>query len=193
MTDKMSLDQAAEAFGESTSPSKDGRPRDDVPSLADSSPRESPLLGLDLTVRQVMTREVVTVLRNDPLSKAKEMMDSGSFRHLVVLDENGDIAGVLSQLDLVFNSLAWSLGESRRAYENALDRITVKEGMQSDTVTVDPSDPLAAAARQMIDRKIGCLPVVEAEVLVGIVTERDLLALFVDDQPRLADETAGER
>ena len=175
------LEQAAGAFGDSASPARRGRPREELERSADSKPGESASVGLDLTVRQVMTREVVTVPRNAPLTKAKAKMDAGSFRHLVVLDENGDVAGVLSQLDLVFNSLAWSLGESRRAYENALDRITVKEVMQSEPVSVDPSAPLAVAARQMIDRKIGCLPVVEAEVLVGIVTESDFLALFVND------------
>jgi CBS domain-containing membrane protein len=129
-------------------------------------------------VREVMTREVVTVGPNDRLSLADELMKQGRFRHLVVVEE-GAVVGVVSQRDVFYGTLAWALGMGSRSFEQALATSPVKEVMRSDVVTVDPDVSLADAARRMMERKIGCLPVVEAERLVGILTEGDFLALVV--------------
>lgn len=131
-----------------------------------------------LRVRDVMTRDVVTVGPNDRLSLADELMKQGRFRHLVVVD-GSEVEGVVSRRDVFYGTLAWSMGLGRRAHEQALASTPVKDVMHTDVATVDPEVPLAEAAQLMMERKIGCLPVVEAERLVGILTEGDFLALMV--------------
>jgi CBS domain-containing membrane protein len=56
--------------------------------------------------------------------------------------------------------------------------LVVKEAMVSDVVTTTPDTPLPRAAASMLARQIGCLPVVDAGKLVGIITESDFVAQF---------------
>ena len=58
-----------------------------------------------------------------------------------------------------------------------LEQVAVKEAMSSEIQTAAPDTPLADAARLMIERKIGCLPVIENGKPVGIVTETDFVRL----------------
>jgi len=130
-----------------------------------------------LRVRDVMITEVTTLQRNDKLSLADDIMRLGRIRHLPVLDENGQLAGILTQRDLFRGALAKALGYGERAQRQLMDTLVVKEVMTSEVITTTPDTPLAEAAQVLIERKIGCLPVVEAGRLVGIITETDFVAL----------------
>ena len=131
-----------------------------------------------LRVRDVMTREVRTVNRNDQLSVADELMKLGRFRHVVVVDDSGAVAGVVSSRDLFYGALAWSLGLGQVAYERSLASYPVKQVMATDVVTLPPDADLREAAALISEKKIGCIPIVEAKKLVGIITEVDLLAIL---------------
>jgi CBS domain-containing membrane protein len=130
-----------------------------------------------LRVRDVMTSDVTTLQRNDKLTLADDIMRLGRVRHLPVLDENGQLAGIITQRDLFRNALAKALGYGERAQHQLMDTLVVKEVMTSDVITTAPDTPLSEAARVLVERKIGCLPVVEAGRLVGIITEGDFVAL----------------
>jgi CBS domain-containing membrane protein len=130
-----------------------------------------------LLVREVMTADVTTLLRNDKLTLADDIMRLGRIRHLPVLDENGELVGILTQRDLFRGALAKALGYGERAQRQLMDTLVVKEVMTSDILTTTPDTPLAEAAKVMFERKIGCLPVVEGGRLVGIITEGDFVAL----------------
>jgi CBS domain-containing membrane protein len=132
----------------------------------------------DLQVRDVMTQEVTTLKRNDQLSLANDIMQLGRVRHLPVLDDDGRLAGILSQRDLFRGALAHALGYGQHAQRKMLDSLLVKEVMSSDVITTRPDTPLVEAARVLLERKIGCLPVVGGEQLVGILTEADFVAIF---------------
>lgn len=132
----------------------------------------------DLRVADAMTRGVKTVGRNDQLSVAEELMKVGHFRHVVVLDDLGKVAGVISQRDLFYGALAWSMGQGKFAHDNALKTLTAKEIMHEDPVVVSPEVPLTEAAGMMLADKLGCLPVIEGDELVGILTEGDFLLLL---------------
>ena len=130
-----------------------------------------------LRVRDVMTAEVTTLQRNDKLSLADDIMRLGRIRHLPVLDENGQLAGILTQRDLFRGALAKALGYGERAQRQLMDTLVVKEVMTSEVITTTPDAPLAEAAHVLVERKIGCLPVIEAGRLIGIITEGDFVAL----------------
>jgi CBS domain-containing protein len=135
-------------------------------------------LDTGLRVRDVMTREVRTLGPNDRLSLAEELMQQGRFRHVVVVDE-GRVMGVLSQRDIFHGALAWSLGQGKKAHAQLLAATAAKEVMASHVVSVDPDAPLAEAAALLREHKIGCLPVLAGDELVGVLTEGDFLALLV--------------
>ena len=133
----------------------------------------------ELCVRDIMTKDVKTVGRNDSLATADEIMRLGRIRHIVVVDEDGSLAGVLSQRDLFLGGLLKALGYGTHAKTRALEMLVVKEAMVADVVTTTPDTPLSKAAAAMLERKIGCLPVVERGSLVGIIAESDFVAQFV--------------
>ena len=137
-----------------------------------------PSLDTKLRVADVMSREVRSLGPNDQLSLADELMKQGRFRHVVVVDE-GRVVGVLSQRYIFHGALAWSLGQGKKGHEQLLAATPVKQVMASHVVTVDPDAPLAEAAALLREHKIGCLPVVAGDALVGILTEGDFLALLV--------------
>jgi CBS domain-containing membrane protein len=131
-----------------------------------------------LCVSDIMTRELVTLNRNDTLTTADDLMRLGRIRHIVVVDDEGALAGVLSQRDLFLGGLLRALGYGSHAKAQALSTMSVKEAMTADPITTTPSATLGETAAIMLKNKVGCLPVLEEGKLVGIVTESDFVAQF---------------
>jgi CBS domain-containing protein len=132
----------------------------------------------DAMVKDIMTKEVLTLGRNDTLDSADDVMALARIRHLVVLDE-GRVVGVVSQRDLFRSALVVALGYGEKAQKALLRTIRVKEVMSEPAITVSPEASAKEATRLMLEHKIGCLPVVEGRTLMGIVTETDLLRYVV--------------
>jgi CBS domain-containing membrane protein len=131
------------------------------------------MVNCDATVGEVMTSELLLIEQNEPLARADELMRSGGVRHILAVDEDGALLGVLSQRDIFHGGLIKALGFGTRARQQALDSLRVKDAMTADPVTTTPEVPIGAAARLMVERKFGCLPVLDADRLVGILTESD--------------------
>jgi acetoin utilization protein AcuB len=94
------------------------------------------------------------------------------FRHLPVVDADGKLVGILDRADLeLFLAEAGSPGIMQRQHR-------VDQVMTPEVVTVSPDCPLEEAATLMVEHKIGSLPVVEEEQLVGIITETDMFKQF---------------
>jgi CBS domain-containing protein len=129
-------------------------------------------------VGDVMTKEVATLERNDKLKIADDVMRLGRIRHMPVLDDDGEIVGIVSQRDLFRGALARCIGYGEFAQQKLLDQLLVKEIMSTEVVTVNPYAPLQQAARLMLERKIGCVLVAEEARLVGILTESDFVKLY---------------
>lgn len=127
-------------------------------------------------VRDLMSSAVRTLKRNDELLIADTVMRNERIRHLPILDEDGRLVGILSQRDLFLNALVRALGHGSVARDRALGSIEVKQVMTEDVVTTTPETPIAAAAQIMVDRKIGCLPVVKDDAVVGILSESDIVS-----------------
>jgi CBS domain-containing protein len=128
-------------------------------------------------VREIMTRDVKTLGVNDTLDVARDIMTLGRIRHLPILDD-GKVVGVVTQRDLFSAGLAAALGYGSRTQATLLKTVRVKEVMSKPAVTVSPETSVKEAAQLMMERKIGCLPVVEGETLLGLVTETDMLRLI---------------
>ena len=142
--------------------------------------RDSLMNAKKMLVRDMMTKDVVTLGRNEKLSVADDVMRLGRIRHLPIVDEDGALAGIVSQRDLFHSGLLRALGYGSHAKQQAMDLLVLKEAMKTDVVTVTPNAPLALAAKIMMERKIGCLVVVEGKQIVGIVTETDFVKLAVE-------------
>ena len=131
------------------------------------------------TVRDIMTPDVTTLGRNDSLQVVKDIMTLGRVRHFPVIDD-GKLVGVVSQRDLYKASLGSVMKYGEKAQRSFLEGIAVKEVMCEPVITIAPHAAVKQAARIMMDKKIGCLPVLEGPKLVGIVTETDMLKLVIE-------------
>jgi CBS domain-containing protein len=128
-----------------------------------------------LRVRDLMSKEVRSVGRNDKASDADALMERHRIRHLPVLDENGELAGILSRRDVFRTALKRTFGYGETALGKILGNLAVKELMTNRVETIAPDAPLADAARRMLERGISSLVVVESERVVGILTDADFV------------------
>lgn len=135
----------------------------------------------DLRMREIMTTELVTCDRNDPVSKAHALMDAERIRHILVKNDDGVLIGVLSQRDMFAGALAAALGYGEIGQQKVMETLLVKEVMSTHLVTAGPDDTVRESAQLMHERKIGCLPVVDEKYQpVGVVTEGTFVKLIAD-------------
>ncbi len=128
-----------------------------------------------------MSKGVATLEQNDTLTTADQVMRLGRIRHMPVVDREGQLVGIVSQRDLFRGALLRSLGYGSRVEDRVLDALSVKDAMTTDVATTSPEMPLREAAQLMMQRKIGCLVVLEEGEPIGILTEGDFVALAARD------------
>ncbi len=133
-----------------------------------------------MKVREIMVKEVATLDINDELSLANDIMRLGRIRHLPVVDGTR-LAGIISERDLFRTSLAEALGYGTKASRDLMKTLRIKDIMVTEVMIVSPETNLCDAVRIMVDKKIGCLPVVENERLVGLITETDILVQYLKE------------
>ncbi len=135
-------------------------------------------------VADIMTPGPVTVTPRNAIRTAINLMREGGYRRLPVIDR-GRLVGIITDRDLrrAANS---PFVVREQWYDNfILDHIEVGSCMTPNPLTVEPSASIADAARLLRNHKIGGLPVVADNQLVGIITETDLLDFLIE---LLADE-----
>jgi CBS domain-containing protein len=124
-----------------------------------------------ISVSDFMTKDLVTVRESDDLALAESLLKLGGIRHLPVVRER-KLVGLLTHRD-VLRSGHWGKPAARE--------LPVADVMTRTPMSVRPATGLAQAARLMLERKWGCLPVCEEDgTLVGIVTEADFVRFAAD-------------
>jgi CBS domain-containing protein len=123
------------------------------------------------SMADIMSSPLVTIAPNRPMVDASHLMEGKQIRHLVVM-EGTDVLGVISIRDLVRHFVD-SDGGPVQALTDVYRPLSVL--MRTAIETIGSDDTALVAARRMADKHIGALFVMEAEELVGIVTEADLV------------------
>jgi CBS domain-containing membrane protein len=127
-----------------------------------------------MIVRDLMESDVVSLDASDKLDLADDIMRLGRIRHMPVVAK-GKLVGILSQRDLFRAGISSALNFRVSAERKWLAKIAVREVMTRDVVTVSPDTAVRDAVEQMLERRIGCLPVVAKGKLVGLLSESDCL------------------
>ena len=133
-----------------------------------------------MLVRDRMTCNPTTIETGTSLKEALELIRSQPFRHLPIVDEAGRLTGIVTEKDLVYASPSSDLTLSVFEIDYLLSRMSVDQVMKEDVVTISPELPIEEAARVMVDHRIGCLPVLEDDQLVGIISDTDIFQVFVE-------------
>jgi CBS domain-containing protein len=145
-------------------------------------------------VASIMHEDFAVLHPDEPLDAIDPIAsDLAAVRHLVVVDAKRRVVGILSLRDLLEVSLArLRKGDSDLA-RTSLRAMAVSDLMSRPVETVGPDEVLAAAANRMITHRIGCLPVVREDgVLLGVVTDADLLAAaYREPRPPGSASTSG--
>lgn len=133
-----------------------------------------------MIIRYVMTKSPVTVTEDMTVTEAKAIMSKNGFSKLPVLDKAKRLIGLITKNDIqkASPSDATTLDMFELGY--LLSKLTVGKYMTKKVITVQDTEVVEEAARIMVDNKIGCVPVMKDDVLVGIVTENDLFRLFTE-------------
>jgi acetoin utilization protein AcuB len=131
-------------------------------------------------VRERMSPNPVTIGAQCTITEALRVMRENQVRRLPVLDEQGDLVGIVSEKDLLYASPSPATSLSIYEMHELLSRLKVSELMTTELITVTPDTLLEEAARIMADSKIGGLPVMQGHRLVGIITETDIFKVFLE-------------
>ncbi|HEY7654965.1 MAG TPA: CBS domain-containing protein [Methylomirabilota bacterium] len=145
-----------------------------------------------MQVRELMSRDVVTIGPAESCLDAVVRMQRARARHLPVVNREGLLVGIITDRDLrhhlftprMFQALGSTL------VDVLLDRVHVAEIMSTDLVTTAPDASLTDAAATMRKEKVGSLPVLENGRVVGILTETDVLRHIVRADAACAPECA---
>lgn len=132
-----------------------------------------------MLVREFMHPEPETISPETPLLEAEWRMQEGAFRHLPIVDRNDRLVGIVSDRDLREAAPSDATALSRQELTYLLSRLQVRDVMTSPVVTARASEPAETAAIRMREHKIGALPVVDGDALIGIVTTDDMLGALV--------------
>ncbi len=130
-------------------------------------------------VRERMTVNPFTVTENTPIFEAGELLRKNNIARLPVV-KDGKVIGIITQEDLLKVSPSAATTLSVWELNYVLSKIQVKDGMTKNPVIISPDATLEEAAMIMRDKKVGALPVVEDEKLIGIITESDVFDAFLD-------------
>lgn len=131
-------------------------------------------------VRDRMTAKPVTITTDTSLRDALDIVRSNPFRHLPVVDDDGKLVGIVTEKDLVYAAPTSTTTMSIFEVNYILSRMHVDRVMKTRVITVGPDLPIEEAARVMIDHRIGCLPVVVGDKLLGIISDTDIFRVFVE-------------
>ena len=136
-----------------------------------------------MQVKERMKRDPVTVQKDDSFRYALKLIRKEGIRHLPVLDGKR-LVGIVTDRDLRQSAPSPATTLEVHELNYLLERLKIDAIMTKKVITVAPDSCLLDAAKLLLAHKIGCVPVVEHEELVGIITEGDLLRALVDLQER---------
>ncbi len=132
-----------------------------------------------MLVRDVMTTNVITVPSSTPLIDAERIMQFHRIERLPIVDK-GKLVGIITKNDVLKASPSSATSLSRSELLYLLAKLTVKEIMKKNVVTVPPDMPIEQAVALAQAKRVGALVVVENERVVGIVTTNDIFYKVVN-------------
>ncbi|MGM9988866.1 MAG: acetoin utilization AcuB family protein [Bacillaceae bacterium] len=136
-----------------------------------------------MLVEEIMNRNVATLMEENTLNDALNLLRDHDIRHVPVIDEEGYLIGIVTDRDI--RSACPSYFDSD--FFEKIKQIKIREIMKTNVITCFPLDFVEESALTMYENRIGCMPVIQNNQLVGIITESDvlhtLLALTGINQP----------
>ncbi len=134
-----------------------------------------------MLVKERMSSPAITLPLDTPFQDALRVMREHAIRRIPIVDQSNRLAGIVSERDLLHAAPSPATSLSVWELNYLLWKLTVNEVMTKNVLSVNPETPLQEAARLMLTKKIGGLPVIDsANHVVGVITESDIFRAFVE-------------
>ncbi len=134
----------------------------------------------NVPVSSIMTKNVIKLNLSDDLTKAESLFKKHHIRHIPVVNGNV-IVGMLSYTDLLRISFADAIDEDEEVVDvTVYNMFSVEQVMARNLVKVSPDDTIKKVAEILASKEFHALPVVQGDLLVGIVTTTDLIKYLLE-------------
>ncbi len=133
-----------------------------------------------MLVRERMTPNPVTVNPETSFQDALQLLRDKKIRRLPVVNKGGALVGIVVEKDLLYASPSPASSLSVFEVHYLLSKLLVKDVMTKQVIAVGEDCPLEEAARIMVDKKIGSLPIVRDHKVTGIITETDIFRTMAE-------------
>ncbi len=135
-------------------------------------------------VSTIMTTRLMTVHPDDSFTTVKKLFDEKDFHHLPVVEPGGKLVGIISKEDIYKVAYILTLNTTGRTYTiKQMESLTARDIMTKYPIYLDPDDSIGLAADIFLANKFHALPIVEDDVLTGILTTHDLLRYGFAEAP----------
>ena len=132
-------------------------------------------------VKDNMVSGPITIGPDQSVSEAIDLMSENGLHRLPVVDKNGKLAGLITEGVITSNTPNNSTSLSVFELNYLLNKLTIKDIMIKDVITIGKDALLEEAATILRKNDIGCLPVVDEDnTLIGIITHNDIFTAFID-------------
>lgn len=136
-----------------------------------------------ISIEEIMTSEPIRLHPNDTLGDAYKVMAKKHIHHIPIVDNSNTLVGLISHRDVLAAS-----GSVLRQHPSDQSECRLSELMITDVVSTTPQADILKVARYIHDSRHGCLPIVEKDQLVGIVTEYDFVEVAINLLERRMDK-----
>lgn len=130
-------------------------------------------------VGRIMHTDLVTVLPDTTIIKAKDIIAKKRIHHLLVVDKNEELIGIVSDRDIKQSWASPATTLSTHELNYLLAQLTVEAIMVRKLISISPRTTIERAAKIMQENMISSLPVIEGEKLVGIITTNDVMEVLL--------------
>jgi acetoin utilization protein AcuB len=133
-----------------------------------------------MLVKDRMSKHPLTVATDLSVSETHQYMQEQNVRHLPVVDKAGKMVGLVAEEDLLKAEPSSATLLSVWEIHSLLNKLKVQDVMVRAVITTTEDTAIEEAAQLMLEHKIGCLPVLRGDKLVGIITESDMFRTFME-------------
>jgi len=132
-----------------------------------------------MTIKNIMTSDVLTLKPTDPFEKVQEVMRRVPFHHILIAEADQKLLGLISDRDLMSQVAKFVNNNNGESFTDFLPRLTAADIMTTDEITIDKDTPIDAASILLLEKNFSCLPVVDhKQEIEGIITWKDLLKYY---------------
>ncbi|BFM49820.1 CBS domain-containing protein [Marinomonas sp. THO17] len=129
------------------------------------------------TVADLMVTQLITLSENDSLATAKAIMQDKNIRNIPIVNEENECVGMLTQREYLRHAFYLVSQFGTQQISKKEQQTPIANAMNKDILTISPDMALDTAAEFFIENKYGCLPVIDNNKLIGILTPIDFVKL----------------